>query len=257
MAKRKRPVIGISADSNQGREYDLVDYKGDTVLWLKKSYTDAVEKSGATPVILPIVKAKGTIDAYLSLIDGIILSGGHFDIDPKLFGEKPIPQCGPLKPDRTLMEIALFKKARKTGMPILGICGGMQAINVGLGGTLYQHIPDQVPNALKHEQKPKPTKPSHNVALAKGSILKRIAGKDTLKVNSTHHQSVKDLGRGLTACAKAKDGVIEALEPVDAKGSFIVGVQWHPEQLFDSDLFSRKLFKRFVASCGKYRDSDK
>ncbi|VAX22076.1 Glutamine amidotransferase, class I [hydrothermal vent metagenome] len=248
MAKSKAPVIGISADTNEGKEGDLKEYGSDTVFWLKKHYITAIEKSGGTPIILPVVKSPKAMAGYLNLIDGLLLSGGYFDISPRLYGESPMPQCGALKPDRTLMEIALFKKARKLKMPILGICGGLQAINVGLGGTLYQHIPAQVNGALPHEQKPLPsTKPSHYVTLAEHSTLRKIAGRAKIKVNSTHHQGIKDLGRGLVACAVAPDGIVEAAELKKKDGAFMVGVQWHPEALFKNSSFSQKLFRRFIA----------
>lgn len=254
MAKLKMPVIGISADTNEGKEGDLKEYGSDTVFWLKKHYITAIEKSGGIPVILPVVESPKAMAGYLNLIDGLLLSGGYFDINPKLYGEKPMPQCGALKPARTLMEIALFKKARKLKMPLLGICGGLQAINVGLGGTLYQHIPAQVENALAHEQKPVPsTKPSHYVALAKNSEIRKIAGAPKTKVNSTHHQAIKDLGRGLIACAVAEDGIVEGVEFKKSTGGFMIGVQWHPEALFKNSTFSQKLFHRFVTEAKKYK----
>ncbi len=254
MAKRIRPIIGISADTNMGRESEISDYKGETIYWLKKSYPDAIEKSGAIPLILPISTNPQLVSRYFETVDGLLLSGGHFDIDPKLYGEKRRPETGPLKPDRTIMEIKLFKKAMKAGMPLLGICGGMQAINVGLGGSLYQHLPKQLTSEIPHEQKPKhPSKPHHRVSLAKGSLLARLAGGKSAKVNSTHHQGVRTVGKGLMVCATAPDGLVEGIELTDGEKHFLVGVQWHPEYLIDKDELSQKLFKRFATECARYK----
>ncbi|VAX23325.1 Glutamine amidotransferase, class I [hydrothermal vent metagenome] len=254
MAKKIRPVIGISADTNMGRESEISDYKGETIYWLKKSYPDAITKSGGAPLILPISTNLELISQYFETVDGLLLSGGHFDIDPKLYGEKKWPETGPLKPDRTIMEIKLFKKAMRAGMPLLGICGGMQAINVGLGGTLYQHLPKQLSSEIPHEQKPKhPSNPHHRVSLTGGSLLARLAGGDEAKVNSTHHQGVRSVGKGLRVCASAPDGLVEGIEMEDSDKPFLVGVQWHPEYLIDKDELSQKLFKRFISECRKYR----
>ena len=250
MSKSKTPVIGVTVDTNEGREGELAEFKGDTVFWLKKTYTSAIEKSGALPILIPVAGSPAKAVAYLDMIDGLIISGGHFDIDPSFYGEKPRPETGPIKPDRTQMEIRLFKAARRLGVPVLGICGGLQAINIALGGDLYQHLPAQIPGALRHEQGPKPpTRPSHYVRLERKSWLGRVAGREKIKVNSTHHQGVRKLGRNVTACAIAPDGLVEGIE-VDG-GSLVVGVQWHPESLFENDETSRRLLKRFVAECRK------
>ncbi|MBF0171647.1 MAG: gamma-glutamyl-gamma-aminobutyrate hydrolase family protein, partial [Nitrospinae bacterium] len=192
--------------------------------------------------------------SYLALIDGLLISGGDFDIDPSFYGEERIPQCAASKPDRTLMEFALYRGASKRGMPVLGVCGGHQVINVAHKGSLYQDIPSQTPTAARHSQRPiPPTKPSHTVRLAKGSSLEKIAGTGTLKVNSTHHQGVKGIGKGVTVEGVAPDGMIEAISVSPPSGSWVVGVQWHPEALYPTDEPSRKLFARFVAEARRYK----
>jgi len=258
MTKRRLPVIGITVDTNYGAENrpldNGLDPKEQSVFWLKKSYTDAVEKSGGVPLLIPVVAAPKHMDMYISMIDGLLISGGEFDIDPSLYGEKPIPQCGALKPDRTVMEMKLLKKALKLGMPVLGICGGHQAINVAFGGTLYQDIPTQTQKSLKHEQKPIPsTQPSHKVDVMKGTLLDAAAKSHSMQVNSTHHQGIKKMGRGLLACATAPDGLVEGVEIKSARKQFLLGVQWHPEQLYDADEASRGIFKSFITACKKFK----
>lgn len=253
MAKRGVPVIGVTTDTNQGRESDLHEFKGHTVFWLKKNYTDAVEKSGGLPVLIPVVSSPRKVAAYLDMLDGLIISGGHFDIAPSIYGERRHPKTGPIKADRTKMEMGLFRAAYRRGMPILGICGGLQAINVALGGTLYQHIPDQVENALDHENAAPAKKPSHFVDVVGGSLLAKAVSRKRIKVNSTHHQGIQKTGSGLSACAVAPDGVVEAVEMKKSGGPFILGVQWHPEALFKRDEASRRIFKLFISECRKFK----
>ncbi|VAX21519.1 Glutamine amidotransferase, class I [hydrothermal vent metagenome] len=255
MATTVKPVIGLTADTDEGKVASRPPFKGEAVCWLKKSYLNAVERSGGLPFpITPAIKPS-TTDAYLDLIDGLIVTGGYFDIDPALYGEKPIARIDEIKPDRTLMEIRLIKKAVRLKIPVLGVCGGHQAINIAFGGSLYQDIGAQAPGARRHEQKPKPvSQTSHEVKITGDSILRRIVGKDKIKVNSTHHQSVKKVGKGLKVCATAPDGIIEAIERSD-DGSFLLGAQWHPEQIYESDKASRRLFRQFINKCIAYKNS--
>lgn len=253
------PVIGITVDTNFGREDEKTPAgtggNGTAVFWLNKSYADAVESAGGIPVLIPVTASAVTMRKYLSLIDGLILSGGDFDIDPALYGEKPIPQLGALKPVRTAMEMKLLKGALKMKMPVLGICGGHQALNVAFGGSLWQDIPSQIPSAIKHSQSQEPsTKPAHEVSVVPGSLLARTVGGDpVLRVNSTHHQCVKKIGRGLTASSAAPDGLVESVELKKGGAMFLLGVQWHPERLYGSDEPSVRIFKRLVASSAKFR----
>lgn len=255
MVATVKPVIGLTADMDEGKETSRPPFKGETAYWLKKSYFNAVERAGGLPFLIAPACKPSTTDAYLALIDGLIVTGGYFDIDPGLYGEKPIARIDEIKPDRTLMEIRLIKKAVRMKVPVLGICGGHQVINIALGGALYQDIDAQVSGALKHEQKPKPaSKTSHLVKIAADTMLRRIVEKNSIKVNSTHHQAVKKIGKGLKVCGAAPDGIIEAIES-DGGGSFVLGVQWHPEQLYESDRVSRRLFKRFINICIEHKVS--
>lgn len=252
------PVIGITVDSNSGQDGAKaqagVGGAGTAVFWLNKSYVDAVEAAGGIPVLIPVITTPQKIRRYISMIDGLILSGGDFDIDPELYGEKPVPQIGVIKPDRTLMEMRLLRGALRAGMPTLGVCGGHQAINVAFGGSLWQDIPSQIPSAIRHSQSPAPsTKPSHEVSVAPGSLLAEIVGgKQALKVNSTHHQCVKKVGKGLFASSTSPDGLAESVE-LEKRGSrFVLGVQWHPERLFCSDEPSARIFRSLVRSAAKF-----
>ncbi len=200
-------------------------------------------------MLVPAFDNPSRTDDYLGLIDGLILTGGFFDIDPALYGEKPIKEMGPLKRARTNMEMRITRKALKLSMPILGICGGHQLINVVFGGTLYQDLQTQMGRRrLKHEQSRPSNRAVHRVQIAKGSRLHGLMGQREIKVNSTHHQAIKDVGKGLLVCARTGDGVIEAVESAD-DGPFLVGVQWHPELLLENDSPSRRLFAGFMREC--------
>jgi putative glutamine amidotransferase len=264
MAARRKPgagipVIGITVDANFGRDGEKpetgIGGNGTAVFWLNKNYVDAVEAAGGIPVLIPVITSLRKIRLYLSMIDGLILSGGDFDIDPELYGEKPVSQIGALKPGRTVMEMALLKGALRVGMPTLGVCGGLQALNVALGGSLWQDIPSQIPSAIKHSQSPEPsTRPSHEISVVPGSLLAGIAGgKPVLKVNSTHHQCVKKLGRGLVASSIAPDGLVESVELKKSGAQFALGVQWHPERLCGSDETSASIFRKLVDSAAEFR----
>lgn len=259
MRKAGLPVIGITTDANFGGDGGKTEPgawgSGTPVFWLNKSYADAVESAGGFCVLIPMMASPQKIRMCLSIIDGLIISGGDFDIDPALYGEKPVPQIGALKSGRTVMEMGLLKGALKIGMPALGVCGGHQVLNVAFGGSLWQDIPSQVPSAIKHSQSPIPsTKPSHKVSVVPGSFLSEIVGgRGTLKVNSTHHQCIKKLGRGLVASSISPDGLVESVELKKREGRFALGVQWHPERLFGNDEPSALIFKRLVASAAKFR----
>jgi putative glutamine amidotransferase len=184
--------------------------------------------------------------AYLDRIDGLIVTGGGFDVDPALFGAPTRHPSVKTKDRRTAFELAAAQGALERDMPVLGICGGQQLLNVALGGTLIQHIPDEVPNALPHRQPNPRDEPGHVVQIVAGTLLRRIAGADRLAVNSAHHQAVKAAGLGIVVDAIAEDGVVEGIE--DPRRRFCIGVQWHPEfALSDGD---RRIFRAFVEAAG-------
>ncbi len=162
--------------------------------------------------------------------------------DPALFGAASRHPTVTTKDRRTAFELAAARGALARGMPVLGICGGQQLLNVALGGTLIQHIPDEVPDALPHRQPNPRDEPGHEVRIVAGTLLHRIAGTDRLGVNSAHHQAVKDAGPGVVVDAVAEDGVVEGIE--DPRRRFCLGVQWHPE--FEINMADRQIFRAFV-----------
>lgn len=205
---------------------------------LNMEYARAVEKSGGLPFVLPLTADEKQLDKYLSLADGLLLSGGG-DVDPSFYGEERQPQCGEASKIRDEMEITLCRKAVERGIPVLGICRGVQVMNIALGGTLYQHIE----NHARHDL---PREPVHTAVIERGTRLHAILGVDTVGVNSRHHQAVKDVAEGLIISARAEDGTAEAAEmPGDY---FFLGVQWHPEGLYDHYDDMKKIFAAFVAA---------
>ena len=209
-----RPRIGVTLDRDDAhRRYEL-----------KRGYVDAVIAAGGLPLLLP--HDAETAGAYLALLDGLVVTGGAFDVPPELYGEALRPACGPTKPERTAFEKDLLEAALAARMPVLGVCGGMQLLDVVRGGTLYQDLRADA-GIEGHEQPPPKDVPSHRVEVAPDTQLAALVGAGPLEVNSTHHQAVRDPGAGVLVSARAPDGVIEALELPDLP--FAVGVQWHPE----------------------------
>jgi putative glutamine amidotransferase len=189
------------------------------------------------------------VDAYLSHIDGLIITGGAFDVDPTLFGADSHHVTVKLKASRTAFEMAVTRGAMARNMPMLGICGGQQLLHVALGGTLIQHIPDAVPNALAHEQPNPRTEPSHNVTVIPGTLLHSIVETDIMAVNSAHHQAAADAPDGVVINARAPDGIIEGIEAPAYR--FCLGVQWHPEYAISPN--DDRILAAFVTAC---RNSD-
>ena len=220
-----RPVIGITPDLGEtsarpGRPA-LPRYE------LKQAYADAVLAAGGLPIVLPYSDDESAPQEAIDLCDGLVITGGAFDIPPELYGAQAGQKIGPLKRGRTAYEQRVLRAALAADVPVLGICGGMQLLAVELGGALFQDIQEEVPGALDHEQQNDPREPGHAVKVLAGTALQAIVRADSLEVNSTHHQAVKDPGRA-RICALAPDGVVEAIE---VPGKFALGVEWHPELL--------------------------
>lgn len=230
------PIIGLTLDVKQPDEpAKLPSY------FLRQNYAGAVRRAGGVPLLLP--HEPGLAEAYVEAIDGLIVTGGDFDVDPALFGARTRHPKVTTKDHRTRFEMAITKAALARDMPVLGICGGQQLLTVVLGGTLIQHIPDEVPEALAHEQPNPRTEPGHEVRVIAGTLLHRIAGDGPLRVNSAHHQAAKDPGAGVVN-AVAPDGVIEGIE--DPRRRFCLAVQWHPE--YGIDPGDDKIFAAFAAA---------
>lgn len=236
----KKPLIGITASlltvetgSFFGRERSFVGY----------DYVKAVSAAGGTAILLPVVGDEETIKAHVDLVDAIILSGGY-DVTPQLYGEEPKPFLEATHPLRDAFEISITQHAYKKHKPILGICRGVQLLNVAFGGTLYQDVSQHGRSVLQHNQHCKPEYPSHTVIIEEDTLLAKIQGKTEISTNSYHHQAVKDVAPGFIVNARTKDGLIEGIESIGSH--FILGVQWHPELMFEknSDMFA--LFKGFI-----------
>lgn len=218
---------------------------------LKLPYADAVLRAGGLPFVLAYSDDASVIDSYLERVSGIVVTGGAFDIPPEAYGETAREGLGALKPERTTFETLLMKTALARRIPILGICGGMQLLNVVLGGTLYQDIRTDLAQAKEHQQNHDRTQPQHPVDVKDGTQLGDSLGKGALMVNSTHHQAVKKVGSGLVVSAIAPDGVVEAIE-LPGPG-FALGVQWHPESLVSSVPIHLGILKLLVQRARDYR----
>ncbi len=238
--KRTRPVIGVTLDSEQP-DAGRPGYSAYPWYALRQNYSAVLAAAGGLPVGLPHEAALA--EQMLDAIDALVITGGAFDVDPGLYGDGERHRTVTLKQARTASELALLRGALARDMPVLGICGGQQLLAVALGGTLIQHIPDSVPDALAHEQPNPRHEAGHRVDLLQDTLLARIVGAKTMQVNSAHHQAVRDPGRGRVN-ATAPDGVIEGIE--DPQRRFCLGVQWHPE--FAIDPGDRRIFTALVAA---------
>ena len=232
-----RPLIGVTLDAEQPGGWSRFPWYA-----LRANYTDAVAGAGGLPVALPHDPALAA--DMLDRLDGLVVTGGAFDVDPALYGATTVHATVTLKDRRTAAELALVQGALARNMPVLGICGGQQLLAVALGGTLIQHIPDSIAGALEHEQPNPRNEPGHPVAVVPGTQLHRIVGTGSMQVNSAHHQAVADPGPHATVNATAPDGVIEGVE--DARYRFALGLQWHPEFLIDPG--DRRVFDAFIAA---------
>jgi putative glutamine amidotransferase len=231
------PLIGVTLDAEQPGGWSRFPWYA-----LRANYTDAVAAAGGLAVALPHDPALTA--ALLDRLDGLVVTGGAFDIDPALYGAADIHPTVTLKQRRTAAELALVQGALARDMPVLGICGGQQLLAVALGGSLIQHIPDAVPGALEHEQPNPRDQPGHAVRIVPGTLLARITGAAEMAVNSAHHQAVASAGPHAVVNATAPDGVVEGVE--DARYRFCLGVQWHPEFFIDPG--DRRIFAALVAA---------
>ena len=236
-----KPLIGITAS---------IDDK--TSLSSFFAYARAIERAGGLPLVLPYLETSDALDDFIAACDGIFLTGG-MDIEPSRYGEEKHPKCGECQPNRDTLEYAVLSRALKADKPILAICRGHQLVNVYLGGTLYQHLPEERPSDIPHVQAGDPFIPSHPILIEDGSPLSSLIGKREMCGNSFHHQAVKTLGKGLTVTAKSPDGLIEGLTLQSV--TYLRTYQWHPERLIDTDRDSLLLFEDFIAAAQRKKDN--
>ena len=233
-----RPVIGLDCSLVRRTSWRLTRER----LELNRWYTDAVELAGGVPVVLPVVDDPALVDEQLDLVDGLVLTGGP-DLSPSLYGARKHPKTRLMLPARQVYDLELARAAVRRDIPVLGICGGLQLVNVAFGGDLVQHLPDEVGDRVPHRVEGG-AYTSHEVIVQPHSRLHRILGVERLAVNSGHHQAASKVGGGLRVTARAPDGVIEALE---LKGDiFCVCVQWHPEILARESDANLALFRALV-----------
>lgn len=215
-------------------------------------YVEGVAGAGGVPVVLPPAGDERTAEAIVGSLDGLLLSGGS-DLDPGYYGERPVPELGPTIPERDVFEMALVGLALRRGIPVFGICRGMQVLNVALGGTLYQDLPSQWSgNVLKHRQDTPKWQPTHEVEVRDGSYISEVMGREVVKVNSYHHQGIKELADGLVATGWSPDGVVEAVEAADLSEQWLLGVQWHAEAMRGAGPQQESLFEAHVSAAERH-----
>jgi putative glutamine amidotransferase len=237
-----KPLIGITSDFNPG---DREDFGGrEPTYFLRARYVSAIEEHGGIPLILPITQEPKVLQTLLKRIDGLLITGSGPDLDPKLYGQTKRFKFKLMSPQRAGFELKIARMAVEEDLPVLGVCGGMQVLNVALGGTLIQDIASEIKGALVHRQKTTAADPSHEVRITDGTRLSKIIREPVIRVNSSHHQAIKSLGQGLVVNAVAPDGVIEGLE--HSQCDFALGVQWHPEFLYRQHEHHHRIFEAFL-----------
>ena len=241
-------MIGITSGTRIEASASLRDYE--ELCYISRDYIRAIEEAGGLPVIIPVHEDRELSREYLRVVDGLLLAGG-VDLSPHFFGEEPHPKLGSVDIERDEVEMELARLALELDMPILAICRGIQVLNVAAGGTLYQDISQLDRTVLKHRQSAVGWYGSHSIEIVEGTLLHRIVGKTRIRVNSFHHQAVKDPAKGFRVSATAPDGVIEAIE--SERHRFVLGVQFHPEEMWRRSPEAAALFKAFVAACYQTR----
>lgn len=236
---RQKPLIGLTCRWDEDKN----------IYYLPVEYSSAITAAGGIPVQIPLIPE---IAAEIAArMDAIVLTGSPSDVDPDRYGQPRHPKVLRVHQNRDATDVAVLKHAFRTNKPILGICYGMQALNVHLGGTLVQHIPDEIPGFLNHQSE----EARHEVSLEAGSKLQKWAEATQATVNSTHHQAVDKPGNGLKVVAQTIDGVIEGVEG-DFREHFVIGVQWHPERIWKEEPLSARLLMEFVKA-GKEKRQDR
>jgi len=230
-----RPRIGITMRLELNTER----------FYLSRYYSEAIEAAGGVPVHISLIPDPRYVSSVIESMDGILLPGSDSDVDPIRYGHEPHQELGDVHQVKDETDLLVLSEVEKHRLPLLGICFGMQVLNVSRGGTLIQDIKSQLPVVFKQKQGPPRDRPSHRVKLLEGSLLATLAEADAAVVNSHHHQAIESLGKNLVATAWTADGVVEALEDPRAD-RFVSAVQWHPELGWKEDGLSQALFEHFV-----------
>ncbi|HMA68366.1 MAG TPA: gamma-glutamyl-gamma-aminobutyrate hydrolase family protein [Candidatus Mcinerneyibacterium sp.] len=243
----KNPVIGITSSLMfMNNQYRFPEYKR---IYINEDYVRAIENSGGIPIIIPIDSKQSNINYYLSKINGLLLTGG-VDINPEHYGEKPHEKIGKIINERDSLDFTLLEKALNKKIPVLGICRGMQLINVYFGGSLYQDKSLNKKFTLNHYQNnPEPSTLGHSVNIKGKTKLHGIVKNTNFKVNSYHHQFIKRIGTKLKISAISSDGSIEGLESNNSQ--FIIGIQWHPERIYNNSKESKLIFDKLIDKSGR------
>ena len=236
----RKPIIGITM---------RLELETDR-FYLGRDYSEALESLGAIPYHISLIPNESYLNEVLKNVDGILLPGSDTDVDPLIWGEEPRPNLKKIIPEKENTDLMILKEVENLKKPLLGICFGMQILNVSRGGTLFQDIETEIENCVKHEQGRPLARNSHTIEFKeKGKITRLITnGESEIKVNSHHHQAVKKVGNNLKPTAWAKDGVIECIEDTRSD-RFVLGVQWHPELSWKNDDVSRRIFENFIEAC--------
>lgn len=237
---QNRPKIGITM------RLDLATRR----FYLGRDYSEALEAHGASPMHISLIPDPEYIASALEGLDGILLPGSNTDADPLLYGEEPLPGLKKVIREKDETDLLVLAEIERRGLPVFAICYGMQILNVSRGGSLFQDIGTQVPDAIKHEQGEPLDWDSHRVSFSEGSLLGKIAldgDSEFIRVNTHHHQAVNRIGENLRVSARASDGIIEGIEDTRID-RFVLGVQWHPELSWRNGASSR-LFRTFVERC--------
>ena len=243
-----RPLIGIPCRPLIRAE------TGKPIYANNRAYVHAVESAGGLPVLIPMINDLNILTALLSRLDGILLSGG-IDVHPSHYGEEVHPLTQEVDIELDEFEITLATWAIQQDIPVLGVCRGMQLINVVLGGTLYQDIDNQYPDSIAHSQRHLPiTHLAHHIIVEPGSRMEKILGPGAVWVNSHHHQAIKDPGKGVRITGRAPDGVAELLEVPGCR--FVMAVQSHPEELYSIEPAFKRLFSAFVQASSSHMDEE-
>jgi len=239
VAASDKPLIGLTCRWEESKDW----------FYLSRDYAHAVAAAGGIPVQIPLLPE--IVPDLAQRFDGFILCGSPSDVDPARYGEERRPEVILIHPERDETDRQALEQAFAAKKPVLGICFGLQSLNVYLGGSLLQHIPASIPGALEHKDR----QLLHPIRLDPGSRLAQWASKNgEPEVNSTHHQSVGRLGRRLRVAARTADGVVEAVEG-DFPGQFVMGVQWHPERIWESETLSARLFRELVQAAAAWQQS--